>query len=190
MLAVGLDDGDGAAGKNLDIVAPGAHLLLPSFGQWTTSPHGTSFAAPIVSGAAARVWGMFAIDDPQGVVYLLRKNAKPLGGRFGSGSVNIRAALAAGRLKLPPIEESEPNDKKPLAQQKRGCKRTCKLRGLVTTSDDNSDYWHLIGRSRCPTKLTVSRGVSARCESGHGGVFVRVRPRIALGLYTVTVPRR
>jgi subtilisin family serine protease len=193
VLAVGRDDGDGAAGKKLDIVAPGAHMLLPDaahFGQWSTSAQGTSFAAPIVSGAAARVWGLFAIDDPQGVVYLLRKNAKKIGARFGSGSVNLRAALAAGRQKLPVIQESEPNDLKSSAEGKRGCKRTCTLRGLVTTSDDNSDYWHLIGRSRCPKKLTVSHGVSARCGSGHGGVFVRVRPKIALGLYTVTVPRR
>ena len=100
--------------SNLDIVAPGAHLLLPDrVGQWTTSRPVRHVVRRRRSwpGAAARVWGMFAIDDPQVIAYLLRKNAKPIGrAGFGSGCVNIRAALAAGRRSCPSIEESEPND--------------------------------------------------------------------------------
>jgi subtilisin family serine protease len=193
VLAVGRDDGAGARGRKLDIVAPGAHLRLPQMsGGWASGADaGTSFSSPIVAGVAARVWGELAIENPQVVTYLLRKNAKNIGSRYGSGLVKLNAALAAGRKKLPEPEELEPNDTRPSAYRKSGCARTCALRGLVSKSDDDSDYWHLVGRSRCPKgKLRATGGVLAFCFPGHGGVFVRVRPTRPLGLYTVTVPRR
>jgi hypothetical protein len=195
VLAVGRDDGAGARGGALDLVAPGAHLRLPDVdGQWTGADAGTSFSAPIVSGAAARVWGPVPVENPQVITYLLRKYARKTTARDGFGLVNIATALA-GAKKVPTIEDVEPNDRQSIAQTKTGCARTCKLRGLVTTTDDKFDYWRLRGRGTCPapSRLKATRGVKARCvrRSGRGGgTFVVVQAKARLGLYTVTVPRR
>jgi serine protease len=192
VVAVGRDDGVGSRGRKLDIVAPGAHLRLPQVdGTWASgADSGTSFSSPIVAGAAARIWASVVDENPQVITYLLRKNATPLPSKFGSGLVNIKAALTAAGKKIPVVQEWEPNDRQSIAQKKSGCARTCTLRGVVSKSDDDSDYWHLVGRSRCPKKLTATGGVTARCIAGHGGVFVRVRARLPLGLYKVTIPRR
>lgn len=197
VLAVGLDHVAGASGRELDLVAPGSNLRLPDLnGQWRTgADSGTSFSSPIVAGAAARVWGPLPVSEPQVITYLLRKNAKKLGPRFGFGLVNIGAALAAGTRYRPPINESEPNDNRSTAQVKWRCARTCTLRGLVTSTDDRIDFWRLRGRGKCPArKLRVAGGVTAKCfrMSGRGGgtfVKVQARKRLSLGLYTITVPR-
>lgn len=199
VLAVGLDDGDGARGRNLDLVAPGSSLRLPDLsGRWLVgADHGTSFSSPVVAGAAARVWGPLAVDEPQVITYLLRRNARVTGRktRDGFGLVNIATAALAGARKLPVIEESEPNDLQRTAWPKSDCKRDCKLRGLVTTTDDRFDYWRLSGRGTCPRKkrLPATPGVDAFCfrASGRGGgTFVKVTAKRKLGLYTVSVPRR
>lgn len=191
VVAVGRDDGEGARGPKLDIVAPGAHLLLPqASGGWSSGDAGTSFSSPLVAGAAARIWGFVPVLEPQVITYLLRKNARKMANRYASGLVRIDASLAAAAKREPKIDESEPNNRKPDAQRKAGCTRTCTLNGLVTKSDDDSDYWHLLRRTRCPRKLKATGGVSAICIKGSGGVYIRVRPKLALGLYKVTVPRR
>ncbi len=191
VVAVGRDDGYGARGSKLDIVAPGAHLLLPqASGAWSTADSGTSFSSPLVAGAAARIWGDVPVLEPQVITYLLRQNARKTTSRDASGLVRIDAALAAAKKRVPRIDESEPNNRKPDAQPKASCTRTCTLYGLVTRSDDDSDYWHLLRRTRCPRKLKWTGGVSAICITGRGGVYIRVRPKLALGLYKVTVPRR
>ena len=192
VLAVGHDDGRGATGANLDLVAPGANLWLPTLesGKWTNTDQGTSFSSPIVAGAAARVWGPIVADNPQVVTYLLRKNARKNVGTKGFGLVNIASALTAGLKTLPVIDDVEPNDLRRTAQTRAGCTRTCKLRGLVTTTDDQSDYWFLRGRRKCPARRKATGGVATTCFAGRGGVYVRVRARKALGLYTVSIPRR
>jgi hypothetical protein len=194
VLAVGLDNGDGARGRDLDLVAPGSNLLLPDLnGKWALGT-GTSFSSPIVAGAAARVWGPLAVDEPQVITYLLRRFAKPTAKRDGFGLVKIDSALA-GAEKLPVIEDQEPNDKQSTAFAKAGCTRTCTLQGLVTTTDDKFDYWRLSGRGTCPKKkrLPATGGVDAFCfrASGRGGgTFVKVTAKRKLGLYAVSVPRR
>jgi hypothetical protein len=195
VLAIGRDDGAGARGSKLDLVAPGANLLLPEAnGQWKIGAQGTSFSSPIVAGAAARVWGPLPVDNPQVVTYLLRKFAKQQSKGNGFGLVNIAMAIA-GAKKLPRIDESEPNDKTQTAQAKKGCTRTCTLRGLVASTDDRTDFWRLSGRGRCPKgKLKTTGGVSANCfrvTGRGGGTFVKVETtkRLGLGLYTVNVPR-
>ena len=199
VLAVGLpateDNGVSARGANLDLVAPGSNLLLPDLtGKWQSGDRGTSFSSPIVAGAAARVWGPLAVDEPQVITYLLRRYAKVTSrkARDGFGLVKIDSALA-GAKKLPVIEEQEPNDDVKTAWAKGDCQRMCTLRGLVTTTDDGVDYWRLSGRGRCPKHVQASPGVSANCfrRSGRGGgTFVKVQAKQKLGLYTVSVPRR
>lgn len=193
VLAVGRDDGEGARGSKLDLMAPGADLRLPEAnGQWGTGAEGTSFSSPIVAGSAARVWGPLPVDNPQVVTYLLRKFAKKQSKRAAVGVVNLAMALA-GAKKLPAIDESEPNDRRSIPQRKRGCARTCTLNGLVTTTDDKFDYWQLVGRGSCPRTKLKAAGVLAECfrKSGKGGgTFVKVTARRSLGLYSVGIPRR
>lgn len=197
VLAVGQDNGDGARGASLDLVAPGSNLLLPDLnGKWLLgTDKGTSFSSPIVAGAAARVWGEVAADEPQVATYLLRRYAKVTGRKTADGFGLVIATSLVGARRLPVIDEAEPNDKKTTAFAKANCTRTCKLRGLVTTTDDKVDYWRLSGRGTCPKRkrLSATGGVDAFCfrASGRGGgTFVKVTAKRKLGLYTVSVPRR
>ena len=188
VLAVGRDDGQGATGSKLDLVAPGGgDLRLPDLtGQWMTGAQGTSYSSPIVAGAAARVWGPLPIENPQAVTYLLRLKAKKVAG-VRAGLIDIRQSLAAGLKSVPQVDDVEPNDRQALAQVKRGCARKCTLQGLVTKSDDPDDYWRLSGRRTCG-KMKVSRGVKATCFPGPGRrIFVRVHAKKAMALYSIVM---
>ena len=196
VLAVGRDDGAGAAGKQLDIVAPGAHMLLPdatTFGTWSTSASGTSFASPIVAGAAARVWGQLDINDPQAVVYLLRKNATAISrtSRYGSGRVNINAA-PAGRTgkgaghpgvgaERPAVDRAAEGGVQADVQAERP--RHAQRRQGRLLAPDRPEH--------VPEARNIqAHGVSAECLPGHGGVYIKVSGEDRGRGYTVTIPRR
>lgn len=201
VLAVGRPDG-GATGAELDLVAPGSGLRLPVIGGgWKTgSDTGTSFAAPIVAGVAARVWGKYGeVLNPQVIAYLLREHATRSGPRFaasrGFGAVNLAGATSRKATSLPRIEEFEPNDGTATAMPKAACTRTCTLRGLVVDSDDKVDYWRLTGRRSCPKprNIRVKSSVTANCFRIRGKVYAKVQRKAgnrAQQLYTVTIPRR
>lgn len=69
-----------------DLAAPGVELLVPAAGGGTRSVTGTSFAAPLVTGAAALLmeWGIVRGNDRylygEKVKAYLRRGAKPLRG--------------------------------------------------------------------------------------------------------------
>jgi hypothetical protein len=97
-------------GKALDLVAPGEQILSRGEGiQWSPESlevlTGTSFAAPIVSGAAAIVRSILPEASREDVKKILIQTAVDLGlnGRddeYGHGMVNAyRAALVAKRIK-------------------------------------------------------------------------------------------
>ncbi len=103
-----------SASSAVDLAAPGEQLPL----QLPTDPaayvlqSGTSFAAPIVSAAAAWVRTIRGTMNPTQLADLLRSTAKDVDAsgfdeRTGFGLLNIPAALAAP---IPPVDPQEPND--------------------------------------------------------------------------------
>jgi subtilisin family serine protease len=120
VVTVGATSRDGApsvfssASSAVDLVAPGEQLPL----QHPTDPaayvleSGTSFAAPIVSAAAAWVRTARGAMNPTQLADLLRSTAKDVDvpgfdERTGFGLLNIPAALAAP---IPAVDPQEPND--------------------------------------------------------------------------------
>ncbi len=195
VLAVGRDDrGQGATGAKLDLVAPGKNLSLPLLGGGFGVDSGTSFSSPIVAGAAARVWGPLDVGiNPQAVTYLLRKYASPNAGTQGFGRVNIKQTQVNGARKLPRIDDFEPNDKVTESKVKTvRCPSSCTLRGLVSSTDDPTDYWKL-SRGTCPkqSKIKTTGGANAHCIRVRGrGTYIKVRAstrKPSLNLYVVTI---
>jgi hypothetical protein len=205
VLAVGRGDrdanvGNSAGGSHLDLVAPGNGLTLFDVRdqKWHTNDQaGTSFAAPMVAGVAARVWGTFGdVVDPQVIAYLLRKTASRNGKfspRQGFGMVNLLKATQFAPSKVPQSDEMEPNDTKRTATKSVQCRTACRLHGLVSSTDDTVDYWRL-ARRRCPRgkirALNHAR-VDPGCFPYHGRAMIVVKARKnSFAAYTLVVPRR
>jgi hypothetical protein len=102
--------------RALDIVAPGTNIrvavpkAIDATGYRTAT--GTSFAVPIVAGAAAWIWTQRPELDAGQVAELLRRTARDVGppgfdADTGWGVLDIPAALAEP---APPRDPSEPND--------------------------------------------------------------------------------
>lgn len=96
-----------AYGRPIDLVAPAHDVLIPSrgggYGLWS----GNSFAAPMVSAAAALVWSVNPALTPVQVEAYLEQQCDDLGAAgddpvFGHGRLNAGRAVAAARADLPP----------------------------------------------------------------------------------------
>jgi hypothetical protein len=106
---------DGNASESNDLSAPGVdvRVAVPTSANQSgyETVTGTSYAAAIVSGAAAWVWTKRPALDPSQLFQLLVRSAKPLGASYstvsGYGELDLRAALAAP---TPPRDPFEPND--------------------------------------------------------------------------------
>jgi len=105
-----------SSSPGMDLVAPG--VAIPVAVPAAQSPagylqaDGTSFATPIVSGAAAWIWTVRPELDKTQLVELLRQSARPLdaAGRSpdtGFGLLDIPAALSRP---APSVDPLEPND--------------------------------------------------------------------------------
>jgi subtilisin family serine protease len=103
-------------GPQVDLVAPaaGSGVVYSSFGstdQAGATPEGTSFATPLVAGAAALVWARHSAWDASRVAAALTMSARHLSGArpnttSGYGLLDVKAALRA----TPPADLDEPND--------------------------------------------------------------------------------
>jgi hypothetical protein len=98
-----------------DLSAPGVavEVAVPLPGSPTgyRTVIGTSYAAALVSGAAAWVWTERPALDPSQLFQLLVRSARPVAPAYNSvngyGELDLRAALAAP---APPADPFEPND--------------------------------------------------------------------------------
>jgi hypothetical protein len=97
----------------VDIAAPGDAIVVASaLGKNWHPSSGTSFASPLVAGAAAWLWTARPSLDAGQVAEILRRSARDIGqaGRdpaAGFGMLNVAAALA---LPTPVRDPYEPND--------------------------------------------------------------------------------
>jgi subtilisin family serine protease len=102
------------ASAGMDIVAPGQDIPVadPRADGGYGGGAGTSFSAPIVSGAAAWIWTQRPTLDNTQMFDLLRSSATDLGATgwdpdYGFGLLNLPAALSAV---APARDPKEPND--------------------------------------------------------------------------------
>ena len=86
------------------VTSAGAHAVFSNTGPWVSvaalGDNGTSFAAPHVAAAAARVWEANPRLTARGVAAILRETASGRGTRtdeLGFGVVDVAAALAQAR---------------------------------------------------------------------------------------------
>jgi hypothetical protein len=98
-----------------DLSAPGVEVEVAVPGSGSPTGYktviGTSYAAALVSGAAAWIWTERPALDPSQLFQLLVRSARPLARAYNSvngyGELDLRAALAAP---VPPGDPFEPND--------------------------------------------------------------------------------
>lgn len=84
-------------GAGVAITAPGEHVLGDLVGGLHGYESGTSFAAPLVAGAAALVWGANPRLEARAVVAIIEQTASGAGtwtSELGYGVVNVAAAVA------------------------------------------------------------------------------------------------
>jgi hypothetical protein len=165
----------------IDVAAPGADVLLPVPPQFDSSDgsrdgyesiDGTSFAAPMVAGAATWLRAVRPGLSAGQVTQVLQESADDLGARgwdqrFGYGKVNLRDALAN---RVPPNDPLEPNDDSEWVNGKRFgradtpiFRRTDRVKSVSATLDryeDPADVYRVVlpPRSTVRFRMTVSYG--------------------------------
>ncbi|HOX83666.1 MAG TPA: T9SS type A sorting domain-containing protein, partial [Chryseolinea sp.] len=101
-------------GKTIDITAPGVNTFTTGFNDIYQNQTGTSFSAPIVSGAAALVWAANPTYTPLQVGEQLRISADPIiyansaskyANKLGRGRLDIKNALT---IESPSVRASKP----------------------------------------------------------------------------------
>lgn len=167
VLTVGATDPQGSplpfssSGSWVDVAAPGSDMSAPvplshdSTGM-SSGLAGTSFAAPLVSAAAAWIWTARPKLTAGQVAAVLRASAHPTGSqtfdaKTGYGVIDVAAALA---LPTPPSDPDEPNDDIP--QVKPGLffsngqpplttpeKTSTRIEGTLLQADDPVDVYRV-----------------------------------------------
>ncbi len=95
-------------GDWIEIAAPSNGVYSIEPGSTTPTPHwGTSFAAPQVAGAAARVWSMHSDWTPTQVRERLKATARPLPSteQLGAGCLDVFEAVFNGSFEIGDLSE-------------------------------------------------------------------------------------
>jgi subtilisin family serine protease len=86
-------------GLPTDLVAPGVSILTTNMGGGYVNVSGTSFSAPLVSGAVAWMVSINPQLTPMQIVQTVSSTSTPIGSQleYGYGMVNVGAAVKAAR---------------------------------------------------------------------------------------------
>ncbi len=152
-------------GPQVDLVAPGGGLgvVYSSFGspeqQWGATVLATSFATPLVSGAAALVWAKHSSWNASRVAAALTMSAKHLsGGRpntiSGYGMLDVRAALRAA----PPADLDEPNDWASAAAKFTALTHKVTYAATVGGNNDPLDAYPMTTKGKSVVTITDGKG--------------------------------
>ena len=164
----------------LDLAAPGAHIPVaepldqgPS--GYLLDASGTSFASPLVAGAAAWVWTARPTVDNTQLFELMRRSATDIGAHgfdnaTGWGLLNIPAALA---FPAPRRDPQEPNDRpqeiEPRALFARGTppltargRTTGSIAAHVDRTEDPVDLYRVWAPAQRVLKARTSGAVALR----------------------------
>lgn len=92
-------------GPPIDMVAPGVDIMTSTLGNTYAYGTGSSFSAPLVSGAAALIYSINPKFTPDQVEDILFESARPLGRGvedpyFGSGLLDVGAAVSLAKNKM------------------------------------------------------------------------------------------
>ena len=168
--------------RYVDVAAPGAQIPVaaidPETGTETWEAwDGTSFAAPLVSGAAAWVWTARPTLDAGQVAEILRRTARDVStiGRdpvTGFGIVDVGSALAAPAPARDPREPNDdvvdvvpgPNGSSGRAALTTAVRTSGRIEGRVDAAEDPRDVyrvWLPKGR-RLTATVSADSGVSLR----------------------------
>ena len=105
-----------SASQAMDLAAPGQDMETAVPTVWNTTGYdvldGTSFSAPLVSGAAAAVWTLRPTLTNTQLFEVMRRSARDVGAKgwdvnTGYGILNVPAAITR---KPPPVDPQEPNE--------------------------------------------------------------------------------
>jgi serine protease len=149
-------------GKTVDISAPGASIHTTSFNDVYSSPSGTSFSCPIVSGAAALVWAHNPTFSPVQVAEQLRVSADE---SFYSKNTGFQRMLGKGRLdilraltlELPSLRASKPklvNNQGLALEPGQSGKLTLSFQNLLKSSSSGTQ----VTITSLSTRVTITKG--------------------------------
>jgi hypothetical protein len=165
-----------SSSPDMDLVAPGQDMQVAIPAMWCTPNlpctngygflDGTSFSAPLVSGAAAAVWTVRPTLSNTQLFEVIRRSAHQVSGRgwnrnTGYGILDVNAALAR---KAPGPDPQEPNEDvylvKPNGLFKRGHPR---IKGVLAAHLEQGDDPEDVYRAYVPAhgRLTVTLRPSA-----------------------------
>ena len=159
----------------VDLAAPGQDMMVASaLDQGWASEDGTSFAAPLVSGAAAWVWTTRPGLDASQLFEVMRRSATDIGppGRDNASGYGVLDVPAALTYQEPVSDPLEPNDDvnyvRPGALYFNGipvltsrAKPSTTLIGRLTVSEDPRDVYRVFvpAHGRVTVKTTAAAGV-------------------------------
>jgi Subtilase family len=154
-----------SSSPDMDLVAPGQDIIVAVPKIWNSSGYepldGTSFSAPLVSGAAAAVWTLRPTLTNTQLFEVMRRSAHQVSGRgwnrsTGYGLLDVNAAMAR---KAPAADPQEPNEDvylvKPNGLFKKGHPR---MRGALSAHLEQGDDPEDVYRAYLPAhgRLTVT----------------------------------
>jgi hypothetical protein len=163
-----------SSSPDMDLAAPGQDIMAAVPTMWNSSGYepldGTSFSAPLVSGAAAAVWTLRPTLTNTQLFEVMRRSAHQVAGSgwnksTGYGLLDVNAALAR---KTPAADPQEPNEDvylvKPNGLFKAGHKR---VKGVLAAHLESGDDPEDVYRAYLPA---------------HGRLIVTVRPTANVNL--------
>jgi hypothetical protein len=163
----------------MDLVAPGVNMIAAVPASRSSSGYlaglsGTSFAAPIVSAAAAWVWTVRPDLDVTQIFELMRLSARDIGAAgfdtaAGYGLLDIPAALTAP---APARDPSEPNDDVDQVAPGRlfelgnpwlttSGKQSSRISGRIDTTEDPRDLYRIWVPAHRVVRVSVAGGGDA-----------------------------
>jgi len=159
-----------SSSPDMDLAAPGQDMIVAVPKIWNSSGYmpldGTSFSAPLVSGAAAAVWTLRPTLTNTQLFEVMRRSAHQVSGRgwnrnTGYGILDVNAALIH---KAPAADPQEPNEDVYLVRP-NGLFRTGhpRLRGALTAHLEQGDDPEDVYRAYVPAhgRLNVTLRPSA-----------------------------
>jgi subtilisin family serine protease len=162
--------GSSGRGVDVDLVAPGqgsgviVSSELPDIAtaQTGSTPNGTSYATPIVSGAAALVWARHPAWDASRVEAALLMSARHLSGArpnttSGFGRLDVKAALKAA----PAADLDEPNEWPAAARLAVPLAHATRLAATVGGNDDPLDAYPLTTKGSSTVRVQSARPMQA-----------------------------
>ena len=170
-----------SASPGLDLAAPGESITaaIPAIFDPSgyASVDGTSFSAPLVSGAAAAIWTMRPTLTNTQLFEVMRRSARDVGKRgwdsdTGYGILNLPAAVSR---KAPPTDPQEPNDDvflvKPNGLTRAGhsaltgpARRSARISARLEREEDSEDVYRVFLPARGRLEVTVKPNANVSLE--------------------------